>query len=98
MRLLTQIRALFVLVVLASHSPLGFGVEANAIAPVQNGSYSVDRALLRLIFRVGYVGLSTFTGRFTRFEATMQFDPTKAAVSRCPSRYVRRSIAAQVLV
>ena len=70
MRLLTQIRALFVLVMLASHSPLGV---AGA--------------------RDNYLGLFTFIGRFTRFEAAQQFDPTRTTMSRCPSRYERRSIA-----
>ncbi len=41
----------------------------------------------------GYLGISVFTGRFTRIAAAQQFDPTKAHVSRCPSRYVRRTIA-----
>jgi len=82
MRFLTQIRALFVLVTLASHSPLGFAVEsAHSNTP----------------FRVSYVGLFTFIGRFTRFEAALQFDPTKTAVSRCPSRYVSRSVAVLTL-
>ena len=85
MRLLTQIRALFVLVMLATHSPLGIAIERNAAAPVPKGS----------LLRIGFLGISTFTGRFTRLEAALQFDPTKAAAPRCPSRYVRRSIAGQ---
>jgi hypothetical protein len=41
----------------------------------------------------GYLGISLFTGRLTRSAATQQFEPTKTAVSRCPSRYVRRTMA-----
>ena len=68
MRLVSRIRALLTLIVLISHSPLGWGVELDGYRP----------------------GVFMFTGRFTRVAAAQQFDPASAAVSRCPSRFVRR--------
>jgi hypothetical protein len=68
MRLVSRIRALFTLIVMISHSPLGWGAELD-----------------------GQLGVFMFTGRFTRVAAAQQFDPTSAAVSRCPSRFVRRA-------
>jgi hypothetical protein len=41
----------------------------------------------------GQMGLSVFIGRFSRAAAAQVLDPTKADVARCPSRYVRRTIA-----
>jgi hypothetical protein len=77
MRLLAQIRALFTLIVLASHSPLGFAIHQAAELPAP----------------MGIVGISMFTARFTRVAAAQAFDPAKAAISRCPSRYLRRTTA-----
>jgi polyisoprenoid-binding protein YceI len=93
MRLFTQIRALFVLVMLASHSPLGVAVDRIADLSWSRGVHRIDNAHANVLFRASYLGLFTFIGRFTRFEAAQQFDPTRTTVSRCPSRYVRRSIA-----
>ncbi len=72
MRLVAQFRALFILIMLASYSPLGVAEQ--------------------LEYGGGHLGISVFTGRLTRIAAAQQFDPTKAHVSRCPSRYVRRTI------
>jgi hypothetical protein len=84
MRLLAQIRALFVLVMLASHSPLGVAVDRIADLSWSKGVHRLENPHGNVLFRVSYLGLFTFIGRFTRFEAAQQFDPTKTAVSRCP--------------
>ena len=68
MRLVSRVRALFTLIVLISHSPLGWSAEREGFRP----------------------GAFMFIGRFTRVAAAQQFDPASAAVSRCPSRFVRR--------
>lgn len=39
------------------------------------GTYRLDRAHGRLLFQVNHLGFSTFIGLFTRFDATLQFDP-----------------------
>jgi hypothetical protein len=91
MRLVAQLRALFTLIMLASYSPLGVAVHRVVEQTATRAVHQVDRARPRPEFR--YLGISVFTGRFTRSAAAQQFDPTKAHVSRCPSRYVRRIIA-----
>ena len=40
---------------------------------------------------VGHFAISVFTRRVTRVAAAEEFDLVRAGVSRCPSRYVRRS-------
>ena len=93
MRRVAQIRALFTLIMLASYSPLGVAVHRVMEHSAPQGVHQVDSARPNPDFRGGYLGISVFTGRFTRIAAAQQFDPTKAHVSRCPSRYVRRTIA-----
>ena len=77
MYLIARIRVLFTLIMLASYSPLGVAVH-----------HMTDHSA-----PVGYLGISLFTGRLTRAAAAQQFEPSKAAVSRCPSRYVRKAVA-----
>jgi hypothetical protein len=44
-------------------------------------------------FEHSTLGMSVFTGRFTRVAAAQSFDLAQAGVSRCPSRYLRRTTA-----
>ena len=67
--------ALFALAAAASGSALAADVPAPATAPVPAGAYTVDKAHTSLIFRVSHLGFSTYTGRFTRLDANLQFDP-----------------------
>jgi polyisoprenoid-binding protein YceI len=39
------------------------------------GTYRLDLSHGRLLFKVDHLGFSTFIGLFTRFDATLQFDP-----------------------
>lgn len=41
------------------------------------GSYKLDLSHASLIFKVDHLGMSYYTARFTRFDATLQFDPKK---------------------
>ncbi len=50
-------------------------VPAASTDPVPAGSYELDKAHASLIFRVNHVGFSNYTGRFSRFDAKLQFDP-----------------------
>jgi len=79
MRLFTQIRALVAMIVLASHSPVGLAL----------GQLETDWGA-----HVAHMGISLFVGRFTRVAAAQQFEPTQTGISRCPSRFVLRAIAA----
>ncbi len=77
MRLIARIRVLFTLIVLANYSPLGVVIHR-----VTGESAPV-----------GCLGISLFTGRLTRAAAAQQFEPAHGAVSRCPSRYLRKAVA-----
>jgi polyisoprenoid-binding protein YceI len=46
-------------------------------APMPPDSYRLDREHSSLHWKVNQVGLSDFTGRFTRFDATLAIDPLK---------------------
>jgi polyisoprenoid-binding protein YceI len=52
------------------------------LGPVPPGAYEIDKLHASLIFRVSHLGFSSFTGRFTRFDAKLDFDPRKLAASR----------------
>ena len=56
-------------------------VPAASTAPVPQGAYEIDKAHTSLLFKVNHLGFSTFTGRFTRFDAKLAFDPQKLADS-----------------
>jgi polyisoprenoid-binding protein YceI len=45
------------------------------------GSYLLDPTHASLTFRVGHMGLSHYTARFTRFDATLTFDPANPTAS-----------------
>lgn len=56
-------------------------VPAPSPAPVPAGAYAVDKAHTSLLFKVSHLGFSTFTGRFTRLDAKLAFDPKNPAAS-----------------
>lgn len=61
---------------------------------VPAGAYTVDKAHTSLIFRVSHLGFSTYTGRFTRLDANLQFDPANLTTSRVNVDIDPRSIEA----
>lgn len=86
--------ALFALAAAASGSALAADVPAPATAPVPAGAYTVDKLHTSLIFRVSHLGFSSYTGRFTRLDANLQFDPNNLAASRVNVTIDPRSIEA----
>src|SRR5688572_32244020 len=86
--------ALFALAAAVSGSALAADVPAPATAPVPAGAYTVDKLHTSLIFRVSHLGFSTYTGRFTRLDAKLQFDPANLATSRVDVTIDPRSIEA----
>lgn len=60
------------------------GALAKHGAPVKApaGTYTADKAHTSLIFRVNHLGFSNFTGRLSRVDITLQFDPAHPARSR----------------
>jgi polyisoprenoid-binding protein YceI len=65
---------------------------APAAKPVPAGDYSIDTAHTSLIFRVDHLGFSTYTGRFTKVDAQLRFDPENLASSRVNVSIDPRSI------
>ena len=63
-------------------------------APVPAGAYTLDKSHTSLVFRVSHLGFSTYTGRFTKLDARLQFDPRNIAGSRVSVDIDPRSIEA----
>jgi polyisoprenoid-binding protein YceI len=78
----------------ASSAALADEIPTASTAPVPAGAYTVDKAHTSLIFRVSHLGFSTYTGRFTRLDANLQFDPANIGGSRVNVSIDPRSIEA----
>src|SRR4051794_13203947 len=78
---MSRVNSIATLVVLAQAAFAG-SAEGPSQAPVPAGTYQVDKAHTSLLFRVDHLGFSTYTGRFTRLDAQLQFDPNDLASSR----------------
>jgi len=46
------------------------------------GQYQLDKAHASLLFRVSHMGFSTYTTRFSRFDAELTFDPNNIPASK----------------
>jgi polyisoprenoid-binding protein YceI len=46
------------------------------------GEYQIDKAHASLQFRVSHLGFSTYTSRFSRFDAALTFDPANLSAAR----------------
>jgi polyisoprenoid-binding protein YceI len=79
---------------LAAHAPLATALDQNAPAAVPKGAYEIDKVHTSLVFRVSHLGFSTYTGRFTRVDAKLDFDPARLAASRVNVTIDPRSIQA----
>jgi polyisoprenoid-binding protein YceI len=79
---------------LAAYAPLAAALDQNAPAGVPKGAYEVDKPHTSLVFRVSHMGFSTYTGRFTRIDAKLDFDPARLAASRVNVTIDPRSIQA----
>ncbi len=62
--------------------------------PVPKGVYSLDKAHASLTFRVSHLGFSTYTARFTRYDAKLNFDPAQPTASSVNVSIDPRSISA----
>ena len=54
-------------------------LPATAPAPAPPVAYTLDKAHSEVTFRVRHMGISNVSGRFTDFDATIQFDPARLA-------------------
>lgn len=66
----------------------------DAPAPVPKGAYTLDKLHTSLVFRVSHLGFSSYTGRFTRLDAKLDFDPARLGDSRVTVTIDPHSIAA----
>lgn len=69
-------------------------MPAVSTAPVPTGAYQIDKAHTSLVFRVSHLGFSTYTGRFTRVDAKLQFNARNPAASQVNVDIDPRSIEA----
>jgi polyisoprenoid-binding protein YceI len=79
---------------LVAYSPFAAALDQNAAAPVPKGAYESDKLHASLVFRVSHLGFSSYTGRFTRFDAKLDFDPARLAAARVDVNIDPRSIQA----
>ena len=86
--------ATFAAVALVAYSPFAAALEQNGAAPVPKGAYEIDKVHASLVFRVSHLGFSTYTGRFTRFDAKLDFDPARLEASQVNVSIDPRSIEA----
>ncbi|GLQ89806.1 YceI family protein [Dyella flagellata] len=64
----------------ASHAADSSTPPAMTAPPA--GAYSIDKAHASLQLRVNHMGFSTYTTRFSRFDATLTFDPRNIPSSK----------------
>ena len=78
--------AVFVLAILCSQS--AFSQAAGTAAPPASppappaGQYQIDKSHASLLLRVNHLGFSTYTTRFSRFDAALTFDPGNIPASK----------------
>jgi polyisoprenoid-binding protein YceI len=78
----------------AANAPVSLAVERNSAPPVPAGTYTLDKLHTSLLFRVSHLGFSSYTGRFTKLDARLEFDPARLASSRVNVTIDPRSISA----
>jgi polyisoprenoid-binding protein YceI len=81
MRLSATFATLVVASTFAAAARAADPVPPASTAPVPRGAYEIDKAHTSLLFKVNHLGFSTFTGRFTRLDAHLSFDPRNLAAS-----------------
>lgn len=74
-------------VLLGMHCLMSRAAETSAPAAPQitappAGDYHIDKAHASLQLRVSHMGFSTYTTRFSRFDASLTFDPNNIAASK----------------
>lgn len=88
LRTLRAIAAVFVLTVCGFHSDICRAAETAAppampsTAPAPAGQYHLDKSHASLVLRVNHLGFSTYTTRFSRFDAALTFDPSNLTASK----------------
>jgi polyisoprenoid-binding protein YceI len=90
-RLLTThrtISAVFVLTIFGFQGEICRAAETAAppampsMAPAPAGQYHLDKSHASLLLRVNHLGFSTYTTRFSRYDAELTFDPSNLSASK----------------
>ncbi|MGK0375114.1 MAG: polyisoprenoid-binding protein YceI [Arenicella sp.] len=55
-------------------------VESDVVK-LKAGEYSLDTSHATLLFKIQHLGLSTYVGRFNKFDASLEFDPDNIAAA-----------------
>jgi polyisoprenoid-binding protein YceI len=81
--------AAFLLASLCAHGPLAQAADTPAgppamppMAPAPAGHYLLEKSHASLVLRVSHLGFSTYTTRFSRFDAELTFDPNNIPASK----------------
>jgi len=51
------------------------------VRKLKSGNYALDKTHGSVLFKIKHLGLSTYVGRFNRFDATLIFDPKNIAAT-----------------
>jgi len=75
--------AAFVLAILCMQGALSQAAGTAAPpGPPPAGQYQIDKSHATLLLRVNHLGFSTYTTRFSRFDAALTFDPSNIPASQ----------------
>ena len=64
----------------------------SALIELQAGEYQLDSNHAALLFKVQHLGLSTYVGRFNKFDAQLNFDPNNMAAASLKAVVIINSI------
>jgi polyisoprenoid-binding protein YceI len=67
--------------------------EAPVAVDIPAGEYKLDKSHATLLFRVNHLGFSNYTGRFEKFDATLQLDPANLAAANVTATVDPASLA-----
>ena len=62
------------------------------LAALKSGEYKVDPLHTALLFKVNHLGFAKYVGRFSEFEASLDFDPEKMDQARLSARVDMSSV------
>ena len=67
---------------LAAAAALSLPAAAQLASDVPAGTYKIDPAHASLTWKVSHMGMSNYTARFTKLDATLAFDPAKPETAK----------------
>jgi polyisoprenoid-binding protein YceI len=91
MRFITTLTLLAITSAVASQ--VSAQMPAPSKEPIPSGTYTLDKPHASLIFRVNHLGFSSFTGRFTNYDARLNFNSEKLEASSVDVTIDPRSIS-----